>query len=69
MNGSEDTRYEDTMYYKIAKTTQKTVNMLLDALNRPGRFRLWLIKKIFPEIIEVADVFREEVLWKRDSVL
>jgi len=68
MNGS-DLDYEDTMYYKIAKTTQKTVNMLLDALNKPGRFRLWLIKKIFPEIIEVADVFYKEVIWKRESVL
>jgi len=64
MNGCEDNRYEDTLYYRKATAVRKAVNMLFDALNSPSRWRLWIIKKIFPEIIEVAEELREEVFWK-----
>lgn len=33
-------------------------NKLFQALNAPRRIRLWLIKKLFPEIIVVANTLR-----------
>ena len=67
MNGGGDLRYEDTMFYHKAQATKKAINALFDALSAPGYWRRRLIKKIFPEIIEVADTFRGEVYWKNDE--
>jgi len=64
MNGGEDLRYEDTLFHHNAQATKKAINDLFFALNRPGYWRRWLIKKIFPEIIEVADTFYKEVYWE-----
>lgn len=64
MNGGEDLRYEDTMFYHKAQVTKEAINALFHALNAPSRWRRWLIKKIFPEIIEVIDTFYKEVYWE-----
>jgi len=64
MNGAEELRYEDSLYYEIAQETKKTVEMLLNALNKPNWLRKFMIKLIFPEIVDVANFLREEVFWK-----
>jgi len=63
MNGS-DLGCEDTMFYNKAQATKRAINSLFEALNAPGCLRLWIIKRLFPEIVKVANDFREEVLWK-----
>ena len=62
MNGS-DLKREDTVFYKKAQVTKKSINALWEALKAPGRFRQRIIKIIFPEIVKVANDFRDEVLW------
>ena len=57
MNGGE-LRIEETLAYANAKRVKAVEEELFIALNAPGRVRLWLIKRLFPEIVKVAEKLR-----------
>lgn len=58
-----DLRYEDSMYYARVEAVKEVTESLFKAVIAPRRFRRWLIKMLFPEIVDVINVAREEIFW------
>lgn len=41
----------------------KIIDKVWEQLNKPKGLRFWILRKFFPEIVEIARILREEYYW------
>ncbi len=58
-----DVRYEDSLYYKKASIVREMLDKLIKVVSKPCWFRRYLIRVLFPEVLEWIDEARDKIFW------